>query len=140
MFAIIETGGKQYKIEKGTTFEIEKLEGKEGESITIDKVLLISDKDRLKIGTPLIEGASVTAKVVGHKKGIKVLIYKMHAKHRYQKTKGHRQNLTTVEITDIKEHGTVAKEAPKKEVAKKTPVKKPTVKKPSVKKAKAAVI
>lgn len=131
MFAIIETGGKQYKIEKGTTFEIEKLEGKEGESITIDKVLLISDKDSLKIGTPLIEGASVTAKIVGHKKGIKVLIYKMHAKHRYQKTKGHRQQLTTVEVTDIKEHDTVAK---------KTPVKKTTAKKPSVKKAKAAVV
>lgn len=102
MFAIIEAGGKQYKVEKGTTLSLEKIDAKEGGTIKIDKVLLISDNTNLKIGTPFVEGATVTAKVIAHEKGEKLRIFKMKAKDHYQRTQGHRQKYTSVEITDIK--------------------------------------
>ncbi len=98
MFAVIETGGKQYKVTKGDVFDIEKLEGKDGEAVKFDKVLLVDDK----VGTPTLSGATVTGKIVEHKRGEKIVVFKMKAKKRYQKTQGHRQSLTTVEITDIK--------------------------------------
>ncbi|MFH1533595.1 MAG: 50S ribosomal protein L21 [Nitrospirota bacterium] len=98
MFAVIETGGKQYKVAKGETLDIEKLEEKEGATVKFDKVLLVDEK----IGTPTVDGASVTGKIVGHKRGEKIVVFKMKAKKRYQKTQGHRQEITTVEITDIK--------------------------------------
>lgn len=112
MFAIIEAGGKQYKVEKGETLDVERIEEKEGGTVTFDKVLLISDKDT-NVGTPSIDGAAVTAKIVAHKRGDKIVVFKMKAKKRYQKTQGHRQELTTVEITDIKASG-AKKAAPKK--------------------------
>lgn len=118
MFAIIETGGKQYKVEKGATVEVEKLAVEEGATITIDKVVLISDNNDLKIGTPYISGAEVTAKVTGQIKGEKIRVYKMKAKEHYQRTAGHRQKYTTLEITDIKSEGAI--KAPKKAAAKKT--------------------
>ena len=129
MFAVIFTGGKQYKVEKGKTFEFEKLEGKEGDAITFDKVLLIHDKDT-KVGTPLIDGAQVKGKITAHKRGDKIIVFKMKPKKRYQKTQGHRQDLTVVEITDIKATGgkKVAKKEEKAET-KKAPVKKTTAKK-----------
>jgi large subunit ribosomal protein L21 len=105
MFAIVQTGGKQYKVEKGQTLDIEKLEAEEGKTVNLDKVLLISDKTATKVGTPLVEGAYAVAKIVAHKRGDKILVFKMKAKKRYQKTQGHRQSLTTVEITDIKASG-----------------------------------
>ena len=112
MFAIIQTGGTQYKVEKGMTLDINKLEGKEGDTLTLGKVVLLSDKDT-KIGTPVVEGALVSAKIIAHKRGDKITVFKMKAKKRYQKTQGHRQELTTVEITDIKATG-AKKSAPKK--------------------------
>lgn len=98
MFAVIETGGKQYKVVKGDTLDIEKLEEKEGATVKFDKVLLVDEK----VGAPSVSGASVTAKIVGHKRGEKIVVFKMKAKKRYQKTQGHRQEISTVEITDIK--------------------------------------
>lgn len=98
MFAVIETGGKQYKVSKGDTLDIERLEEKEGATVKFDKVLLVDEK----IGTPALSGASVSAKIVSHKRGEKIIVFKMKAKKRYQKKQGHRQELTTVEITDIK--------------------------------------
>jgi large subunit ribosomal protein L21 len=138
MFAIIETGGKQYKVEKGTTLDVEKLEVEDGATITIDKVVLISNNDNLKIGTPYIEGAAVTAKVIGLIKGEKLRIYKMHAKEHYQRTAGHRQKYTSLEITEIKESGVAkAAKAPKvKKVEVKAGEKKPAIKKAASKKAK----
>lgn len=134
MFAIIETGGKQYKVTKGLKFEVEKLEGKEGDEIIIDKVLLISDGE-VKIGNPYIDGATVELKTVAQTKGPKVMTFKMKAKTRYRKTIGHRQNYTKVEVVDIIAQG--GKKAPKKveavkEVAKEEKV--AAVKKPAVKK------
>ncbi len=116
MFAIIEAGGKQYKVEKGATLSLEKLEVKEGETITLDKVILINDNDNLKIGTPFVEGAAVTAKVIAHEKGEKLRIFKMKAKDHYQRTTGHRQKYTSVEITDIKSEGAEKKASVSKKV------------------------
>lgn len=101
MFAIIETGGKQFKVEKGTTLTVEKLENKEGSTVKIDRVLLINDGATLKVGTPLVEGASVTAKIISQEKADKVTIYKMKAKKRFRKTVGHRQPISKIEITEI---------------------------------------
>lgn len=136
MFAIIETGGKQYKVEKGLTLDVELLEKKEGESIDFDYVLLINDGKDTKVGTPNVNGASVSAKVIAHKRGDKIIVFKMKAKKRYQKKQGHRQELTTIEITDIKASGakatpaTPAAKAEKTEKAEKVEAKaeKPVVK------------
>lgn len=147
MFAIIETGGKQYKVEKGHKIDIERLEGEEGETITIDKVLLINDGGKSNIGTPTITGAYISANIVGHKRGEKIVVFKMKAKKRYQKTQGHRQELTTLEILDIKATGGKAAAPAKKAEApqekeekaeiKKAPAKKPAAKKAPAKKAEA---
>lgn len=105
MFAIIETSGKQYKIEKGTILEVDHVHSKEGESLTLNKVLLISDPTATKIGTPFVDGAFATAKILSHSQGDKIIVFKMEAKKRYKKTQGHRQQLTSIEITDIKASG-----------------------------------
>lgn len=128
MFAIIETGGKQYKIEKGNSLEIERIQGKEGETINLDNVLLISDTTATKIGTPMVEGAYAIAKILAHKRGDKVVIFKMRSKKRYQRKTGHRQELTVIEITDIKASGgkKTIEQAPPKTIEK---IKKITVKK-----------
>lgn len=102
MFAIIETGGKQHKVENGTILEIEKLLEDKGKTVTFDKVLLISDGSSTKIGTPFLEGASVTGKVVNQTKGDKIIVFKKKAKKRYERKQGHRQCITVVEITEIK--------------------------------------
>lgn len=144
MFAVIKTGGKQYKVEKGTILEVEKLTHKEGSTFTIDKVLLIADKSDLKVGTPLVEGAYVEAKVTGHRLGKKIRVFKMKAKKRYQKTNNHRPEITTIEIVDIKATGgKIATKSAEKAVeaektapkAEKAPTKKPAAKKPAAKKA-----
>lgn len=111
MFAVIQTGGKQYKVEKGTTLEIEKIEGKDGESVNFDQVFLVSDDTGTKVGTPTVSGAVVSGKIVNHKRGEKIVVFKMKAKKRYQKTQGHRQDLTVVEITEVKASGAKAEKA-----------------------------
>lgn len=113
MFAIIETGGTQYKVEKGQKLDINRVEEKEGSTITFDDVLLLNDEKDTKVGAPFVEGASVTGKILAHKRGDKIVVFKMKPKKRYQKKQGHRQELTTVEITDIKASG-AKKTAPKK--------------------------
>ncbi|MBD3361054.1 50S ribosomal protein L21 [Candidatus Peregrinibacteria bacterium] len=102
MFAILEKGGKQYKIQKGEMVNLEKIQGKEGTFVNFDKVLLISDKGKIKVGSPYIKGASATGKIISHNKNDKIRVFKMKPKKRYQKTQGHRQIFTTIEITDIK--------------------------------------
>lgn len=143
MFAIIETSGKQYKVEKGQEISVDRLEDKEGATVTIDKVLLINSNNDTKIGMPWIEGAYVEAKVLAHPRGEKLRVFKMIAKKRHSKTIGHRADLTTLEITEIKETGapkradatkaventsatpiTEKKATPKKTTAKKAPAKK----------------
>lgn len=100
MYAIIATGGKQYKVSEGDIITIEKLKAEEGETVTFDEVLAISG-DTMKIGTPTVEGATVTANVVKHGKGKKVVVYKYKRKTGYHKKKGHRQLFTQVKIEQI---------------------------------------
>ena len=101
MHAIIETGGKQYKVTEGDTLFIEKLEAEAGQAITFDKVLAILDGDKATFGAPVVEGASVAATVVKNGKGKKVLIFKYNPKKGYRKRQGHRQPYTKVQIGAI---------------------------------------
>ncbi len=101
MHAIIETGGKQYKVTEGDTLFIEKLEAEAGQAITFDKVLAILDGDKATFGAPVVEGASVAATVVKNGKGKKVRIFKYNPKKGYRKRQGHRQPYTKVEIGTI---------------------------------------
>ena len=100
MYAIIETGGKQVRVEVGQKIFVEKLDVKEGETVSLDKVLIVADK-ALKVGTPYVEGAKVQAKVVKNGLGKKLRIYKYKAKHNERKTIGHRQPYTCLVIESI---------------------------------------
>ena len=101
MHAIIETGGKQYKVTEGDTLFIEKLEAEAGQAIPFDKVLAILDGDKATFGAPVVEGASVAATVVKNGKGKKVRIFKYNPKKGYRKRQGHRQPYTKVQIGAI---------------------------------------
>ena len=101
MHAIIETGGKQYKVTEGDTLFIEKLEAEAGQAITFDKVLAILDGDKATFGAPVVEGASVAATEVKNGKGKKVRIFKYNPKKGYRKRQGHRQPYTKVQIGAI---------------------------------------
>ncbi|WP_098742551.1 50S ribosomal protein L21 [Paenibacillus sp. EZ-K15] len=101
MYAIIETGGKQYKVQEGDVLFIEKLTAGDGESVTFDRVLAVSKEDGLVAGTPIVSGATVTAKVEKHGKGRKVVVYKYKPKKNYHKKQGHRQPYTKVTIEKI---------------------------------------
>ena len=101
MFAIIETGGKQYKVNEGDIIFIEKLEAAEGEKVTFDKVLAVVGDETTTFGTPVVEGAKVTAKVVKNGKGKKIHIFKYKPKKGYRRRQGHRQPYTQVQIESI---------------------------------------
>lgn len=104
MFAIIKTGGKQYKVEKGGKLKVEKLDAEVGKEVVFDEVLLVSDDGKeVKIGKPLIKGAQVVGKVVSQDRADKVIVFKYKPKKRYHKKQGHRQMYTEVEITRIGE-------------------------------------
>ena len=119
MYAVIETGGKQYRVEVGTELEVELLDVEAGQSITLDRVLLVADGDTSAIGQPLVDGATVQAEVVGATRGDKVIAFKYRPKARRRVKKGHRQELTALRITDITLGGksaadSKAEKAPKK--------------------------
>ena len=101
MHAIIETGGKQYKVAEGDTLFIEKLPVEAGEAVTFDKVLAVIDGDNVTVGTPVVEGAKVDASVVKNGKGKKILVFKYKPKKGYRKRQGHRQPYTKVTIGAI---------------------------------------
>lgn len=101
MLAVIKTGGKQYIVIPGKKIKIEKIEKKVGEEIVFDEILLLEKQNKLEIGTPFVEGAKVTAKVLSQGKGKKLIIFKFKAKKRERKKKGHRQAFTEVEIKSI---------------------------------------
>ena len=100
MFAIIETGGKQYQVAKGDTLEVEKLETEEGKSVKLDQVLLVSDNTGTTVGAPTVKGAYVEVKVVNHKRGDKIRVFKMKAKKRYQKIVDFIEELTEEELEE----------------------------------------
>lgn len=101
MYAIIETGGKQYRIQQGDTFNIEKILAAAGETVEIEKVLAIVKDGGLLVGTPLVEGAKVLLKVVRHGKGRKIIVYKYKSKKNYRRKQGHRQLFTQVTVEEI---------------------------------------
>ena len=103
MYAIIQTGGKQYRVSEGDVLSVEKLPVAEGEEVVFDQVLTVVADGDVKIGKPVLEGAKVTAKVVEHGKGEKILVFKYKAKSNYRKRRGHRQPYTKVEISKIEE-------------------------------------
>lgn len=101
MYAIIETGGKQYKVQEGDVLFLEKISSEEGETVVFDKVLAVSDGDAFTVGTPTVEGVSVTGKVLGHGKSKKIIIFKYKPKKGYRRKQGHRQPYTKVQIEKI---------------------------------------
>ncbi len=102
MFAVIRTGGKQYKVEKNSKIQVEKLDAKKGDSIDLDSVLALFDGKKMSAGASALSGAKVTAKVVDHVRGDKIVIFKKKRRQNYRRKNGHRQNYTVLEITDIK--------------------------------------
>jgi large subunit ribosomal protein L21 len=101
MYAVLETGSKQYRVAAGDTLEIERLETEAGKPVTFDRVLLVNNDGKVTVGVPTVSGANVTADVVAHKRGEKKLTFKMKRRKGYHKTIGHRQELTVVKITAI---------------------------------------
>ncbi len=101
MYAIIETGGKQYKVSEGDVVFVEKLDVEAGSTVTIDKVLIVADGADVKVGAPYVEGATVAATAVKNGKEKKIIVYKYKAKKGYHKKQGHRQPYTKLEITKI---------------------------------------
>ena len=101
MYAIIESCGKQYKVEQGDVVFFEKLDTEAGKKVTFDKVVLVSDDKKVEVGAPYVKGVKVEGKVVEHGKGKKIIVYKYKAKKNYRRTQGHRQPFTKVEITKI---------------------------------------
>ncbi|KPV43234.1 50S ribosomal protein L21 [Alicyclobacillus ferrooxydans] len=101
MYAIVETGGKQYKVTPGDTIYVEKLEAAVGDSVVLDKVYFVSADDGVKVGAPTLAGAKVTAKVVDHGRGKKIIVFKYKSKKNYHKKQGHRQPFTKLQIENI---------------------------------------
>jgi len=138
MYAVVKTGGKQYRVAKDDVLTVEKLDGEAGAVIELEQVLAVSDSSGLTIGTPLIDGARVAATVLEQKKADKIIIFKKKRRKNYRRTKGHRQQVTVIRISDILAKGqkaaaatettavapAAAKAAPaKKAAAKKAPAK-----------------
>ena len=102
MYAVIKSGGKQYKVAAGEKLKIEQIPIQIGEKISLDQVLMVSQGDKVSVGSPLVDGAVVSATVLGHGRADKVKIFKMRRRKHYQKRQGHRQNYTEVMIDEIK--------------------------------------
>lgn len=143
MFAIVSTGGKQYKVAKDSLITVEKLEGNVGDKVVLDQVLALGDEKKVEVGAPTLEGKAVSAEIIAQERGEKVIIFKKKRRHNYRRKNGHRQYLTTLKVLDLaasakapakKAAAKKADEAPKAE-EKKTAAKKPAAKKPAAKKA-----
>ena len=144
MFAVIKTGGKQYKVAKDDVIVIEKMEGESGDVLAFDSVLMVGEGAETKAGAPFVEGVCVAGEVVEQTRGDKILVFKKKRRQNYRRTKGHRQDLTVVRITDILTDGKKPEARPKKAAAKKdegeaaeakAPAKKAATKKAPAKKA-----
>ena len=101
MYAVIKTGGKQYKVAPGEKLKVEQIPADVGAEVILDQVLMIGEGESVRLGQPTVAGATVKATVVSHGRGEKVKIFKMRRRKHYQKTQGHRQNFTEVRIDDI---------------------------------------
>ena len=134
MYAVIKTGGKQYKVSKDDVISIEKLSDDAGKKIKLTDVLIISDKGKPIIGNPLIKGASVEAEIVDHAKNAKVTVFKKKRRHNYRRKKGHKQNITNIKILSInsKASKSVKSAAEDKKGTPKKTTKKTTTKKTAI--------
>jgi large subunit ribosomal protein L21 len=101
MYAVIKTGGKQYRVSAGEKLKVESIAADVGAEIVLDQVLFVGNGEEVTMGAPLVSGAAVTARVVGHGRGDKIRIFKMRRRKHYRKTQGHRQNFTEIEILGI---------------------------------------
>ena len=143
MYALVKTGGKQYRVSKDDTILVERLSAEEGEQIILDDIVMLGDGDKVTIGTPLVDGAGVSATVVRQTRGPKIIIFRRKRRKNHRRTQGHRQDLTLLKIVDIAEDAKslktvkpAAKATPKKAAASDAPAKKATAPKASaVKKA-----
>ena len=118
MYAVVTTGGKQYRVEAGSELIVERLAVEPGASITFDRVLLVGDGEAVTVGSPTIDGASVSGTVLGEELGPKLVIFKFKQKVKYRRTAGHRQHLTRVRIDEISSGGKRAKAEPAEKPAK----------------------
>ncbi len=139
MFAVIKTGGKQYKVAKDDVIVVEKLKAEAGEVVTFDSVLMVGEDAETKTGAPYVDGACVAGEVIEQTRGAKVLIFKKKRRKNYRRTKGHRQKLTVVRITDVltdgKKPAAKAKKAAPKPAAAEGAAKAPAKKAAAAKKA-----
>ncbi|MDB9895394.1 MAG: 50S ribosomal protein L21 [Flavobacteriales bacterium] len=133
MYAIVEIAGQQFKVEKDQQIFVHRLEAEQGTNVSFDKVLLLDNQGKINVGAPAVKGASVTAKVMEHLKGDKVIVFKKKRRKGYKVKNGHRQYLTKIEIQAINEKPLAKKAAAKKEEVKTAP-KKSVVKKALAKK------
>jgi large subunit ribosomal protein L21 len=101
MYAVVKTGGKQYKVQEGDVLRVEKLPGDVGTEITIDQVLLLADGESVSVGTPILAGAAVKAEIVDQDKAKKILVFKYKRRKRYRRKQGHRQPFTAIRIDSI---------------------------------------
>jgi large subunit ribosomal protein L21 len=101
MYAVLNTGGKQYKVQKGETLRIEKIPGEVGSQVTFDKVLMVADGENVRVGQPLLEKAAVLASIVEQDKAKKIIIFKYKRRKRYRRKQGHRQPYTAIRIDGI---------------------------------------
>lgn len=118
MYAIVEIAGQQFKVAKDQKVYVHRLHEEEGTSVSFDKILLIGDNGTITVGAPAIEGAEVTAKILGHLQGDKVIVFKKKRRKGFRKKNGHRQALTEIQIEGISASGAKKKEAAKKEAPK----------------------
>jgi large subunit ribosomal protein L21 len=101
MYAVLKTGGKEYRVSKGDLIRVEKMEGNVGDPVTLKDVLMVSQEGDIQVGTPLLTHAVVTGEIVQHAKGKKVLIFKMKRRKNYRRLRGHRQTYTYIKVSDI---------------------------------------
>ena len=101
MYAVIQTGGKQYRVMPGETIVIEKLDGEAGDAVQFDEVLLLADDETVAVGRPHVEGAKVTGEIVDQGRGKKLIVFKLHRRKNYRRKNGHRQSLTAVKINEV---------------------------------------
>lgn len=102
MFAVVKTGGKQYKVEKDTIIRVEKLDAEAGKKVELDNVLMISDGKSAKIGSPILQGAKVIAEVLEQTRNEKIVVFKKKRRKNYRRKLGHRQHMTVLKVSDIK--------------------------------------
>ena len=101
MYAVVRTGGKQYRVTAGDILEVEKLSGEVGDTVTLDDVLLVAEGENVTVGQPTVEGATVTAKITGQHRGKKIQVFRYQSKKRVRVRRGHRQYLTRLEIDSV---------------------------------------